>query len=292
MEITLEQAKAFEATVRLGTIQKAAQDLNKGHSGVLYLIKNLEEQSQIQLFDRSGYRNKLTPKGSVVLKYCQQLIRTQNSLIEVCQKMHEGWEPSLKLIYDGVIDFNIIANALNKLNSQEVPTELKVLSAYLDEVETVFEKERADLMLTVLPIHRKDIVSFKLKPIKMILVAGALHRLSTFKNKKASYEDLHLHTCIKIKKADFPIGLSTESLDISSTFLVNDFSTKKTALLKGLGYGWMPDYLIEEELRLGTLMVVKTEIENTHFLQPRLFHPPEKSLGKTSWQLIEELKQN
>ena len=39
MEITLEQAKVFDAVARAKTVQKAALELHRGHSAVLYSWK-------------------------------------------------------------------------------------------------------------------------------------------------------------------------------------------------------------------------------------------------------------
>ena len=72
MEITIDQAKALDAVARRGTLQKAAQELRKGHSAVMYLLKGLESQLNLQLFDRKGYRNQLSPEGEIVLKHCRR----------------------------------------------------------------------------------------------------------------------------------------------------------------------------------------------------------------------------
>lgn len=287
MNITLDQACALDAVARLGTIQKAAKSLHKGHSAVMYLIKSLEEQTQINLFDRSGYRNQMTLEGEIVLKYCRQLILTRSELEQVCLKLRSGYEPSLKLIYDGVVDFNIIGNALLKLNESHVPTEVKVLAAYLHEVETKFEEEKADIMVTILPIKQPDISSIKLTPIRMLLVAHQTHALAhKYKLKKISLSDLRKHTFIKITGTSRELGFSTEPLEFASSFSVNDFSTKKQAILKGLGYGWLPEYLLKAELKAKSVQILKTEIDNEHFLSPRLYHRKEEAIGKTTKQLL------
>lgn len=293
MNITIDQAIAFDAVVKLGTIQKAAKSLHKGHSAVMYLIKSLEDQTKLNLFDRSGYRNQITLEGEIVLKYCRQFIATRSELEQVCMKLKNGWEPSLKLIYDGVIDFNIIGDALFKLNESQVPTEIKVLAAYLDEVETKFVEEKANMMVTILPIKQPDISSIKLKPIRMLLVAHQEHGLIyKSKNKKISLMDLKKHTFIKITGTSGQLGFSTEQLEFESSFSVNDFATKKQAVLKGLGYGWLPEYLLEKELKNKSIQILKTEIDNEQFLSPRLYHRKEEIIGKTTKQLLNYFREN
>lgn len=290
MDLTIEQARVFEAVSRLGTLQRAATELHKAHSAILYSLKSLEEQTGVQLFDRSGYRNKLSQEGEVVLKFCRQLLATRSELIEVCHKIKEGWEPSLKLIYDGVVDFNQIGDALSKLHQLKIPTEIKILSAHLNEVELLYNEENANLMVTILPLQKLQIPSIKLKPIRLHLVAHAKHPLGRTSTKNLANNDLNQHTFIRIKTAPGQIGLGTEQMQFDSYFYVNDFATKKAAILKKLGFGWLPDYMIIDELRKKSLCLLKTEFNNIHTVYPRLYHRKEDSVGKASLELIKFFK--
>ncbi|MCB0415347.1 MAG: LysR family transcriptional regulator, partial [Bdellovibrionales bacterium] len=269
MDITLEQARAFEAVARLGTIKSAAQSLNKGHSAVLYLLKNLEEQTGLSLFDRSGYRNRLSPEGQVVLKFCRQILSFVSDLNIACQHMKDEWEPTVKLVYDGVIDFNMIINAFQILQ-QHSPTEIKIISAYLNEVTDRFEKEKADFMFTVLPIHPKGMLSIDLPPVIMKLVSHNQHPLITKKN-RITAALLRDHAYIRVRDTSGLIKLSTDNIDFRSSFLVNDFITKKQAILKRLGFGWLPEYMIEKEIAKGTLKILQTDISNSYEFKPKLF---------------------
>ena len=289
MDITIEQARAFQSIVKHGTIQKAATSLNKAHSAVMYLVKSLEKQLEIELFDRSGYRNKITEEGELILKYCEQLLRAQENIKHVCLKIKEGWEPSLKLVYDGVIDFNIICDALLKLNEAEVPTELTVLSSHLDEVENTFSLSNADIMVTVLPIKQSKLASVPMRSIKMYLVAHKSHQLSLYKKDIIRKSDLRKHTLIKIAGSSYKLGLSTEELG-TSTFLVNDFNAKKQALIRGLGYGWMPEYMIKDEINRGELKKVRTQIPNESIILPQLYYKDEELLGNTTQELLNYLR--
>ena len=45
---------------------------------------------------------------------------------------------------------------------------------------------------------------------------------------------------------------------------VNDFSTKKTLIMSGIGWGRLPDYMIKEELQSGGLIAVGLEDFDTY----------------------------
>ncbi len=291
MNITLDQAKAFLSVVEDGTIQKAAKSLNKGHSAIVYLIKSLEEQLQIPLFDRSGYRNEITEEGEVVVRYCRKLMQVQSELGLACENLKRGWEPRIKLIYDGVIDFNWIADALYQTSRNQTTTDIQVISAFLNEVESKFNGENADLMVTILPIKQPQLHFTKLKPIKMFFVVHKDHILAN-KRGKVSVDELTDFTYIKVRSTPKEIPLSTEQIEMKSSFVVNDFTTKKLAIIKKIGFGWLPEYLIKKELQNKTLVKLKTEIENQHTLFPHLYHRKEELMGKTAKFLVKTLKSN
>lgn len=286
MNITLDQARAFESVARHGTIQKAAHDLHKGHSAIVYLIRTLEEQTGIRLFDRTGYRNRVTLQGEIILRYCQQLLATTQELEIMCKNLTGGWEPSLKIIYDGVIDFNVIGDALFMLSGMKAPTEVKVLAAHLNDVKRRFEDEKADLMMTILPIHQAGVNEHKMKPLRLLLVASREHVLGKKVRKKLTLKDLNNHTYIKIRETTGLVGLSTENFSFESSFFVNDFYTKKLAILKRLGFGWLPEYLIKDELKSRELTLLSGVFSSGHEVHPRLYYRSEALLGKAIKEVL------
>ncbi|WLR95212.1 LysR substrate-binding domain-containing protein [Shinella zoogloeoides] len=63
----LNPLRAFEATVRRGSVSAAARELNVTHGAVSHQIRALEEALDTPLFERGGKRLKLTPQGALLL---------------------------------------------------------------------------------------------------------------------------------------------------------------------------------------------------------------------------------
>lgn len=47
-----------------------------------------------------------------------------------------------------------------------------------------------------------------------------------------------------------------------------DFHAKKDAIVAGLGFGWLPDWLIERELQRGQLSPLKLPQGSVHVFEP------------------------
>ena len=116
MHVTLDQARALDALAREGTLQKAAAQLHKGHTAILYALTSLEEQTALALLDRSGYRLKLTPAGQSVLAHCRALLATERELIDACERMKTGWEPSVRLVVDGLCSIDPVLRWMKELS--------------------------------------------------------------------------------------------------------------------------------------------------------------------------------
>ena len=63
----LKPLRAFEATVRAGSVTAAAAELNVTHSAISHQIKTLETALGYKLFERGAKRLKLTSEGALLL---------------------------------------------------------------------------------------------------------------------------------------------------------------------------------------------------------------------------------
>ena len=105
----------------------------------------------------------------------------------------------------------------------------------------------------------------------MALVAAAEHPLGSLEVASLSELQRHLELTVhdsresrRFEDAHFFGG--------GSVFWLSDFYTKRQALLMGLGYGWMPEYLIAEDLSDDRLRVVPYTGGGRYRFIPRLVH--------------------
>lgn len=279
MQITLQQAKCLDALAREGTFQAAAAALHRGHTAVLQAIRALEVEVDLALLDRRSYRTKLTPAGERVLAECRKLLAAERELEAACHEMKSGWEPSLKIVFDGIHPYEPILAVVARLVRENVPTRIAVRAEFLDGVEAAFVRDEADLMISVLPPSKVELEATALPSIGATLVAHRSHVLAKGKGRHASAE-LARHVLLTVRGSDPRLVLPTAGLEARSTVHLNDFATKKAAILAGVGYGWLPDYLARAELASGVLRPVRWEGESTHAFEPRLYRSRDARLGR------------
>lgn len=279
MEITLEQARALDAVARLGSFTNAATHLHKGHTGVIYLLRTLEEKLNCKLLDRANYRTQLTQAGKLIWIECQKMLLAERHLLNVCTEITSGWEPFLNVVIDGLIPVAEGIKVLACLEKRKIPTRVSIFTEFLSGVEQKFIREKGDLMISVITPQEIMLESVTLPPLHALLVAHVNHPLGKAK-KPVSEEELEQYVLLTVRGSDERLNLSTAALDRCSTVHLNDFYAKKVAIMDGLGYGWLPDYMIKKELKAKELKVVRWEKTSEHTHYPRLYHRGEKNLGR------------
>lgn len=269
MNVTLDQARTLDAFAREGTLQSAAKRLHKGHPAVLYALKHLEAQTGLSLFDRSGYRTRLTGAGEEVLKHCRAMLEAERALEVSCAVLKSGWEPVLRVVFDAIVPLTPFLSLVREVRAARAPTRTLLSVDSLSGVAQRFEAEDAQLMVTVLPVDASP--SLEVHPLPKLrarLVAHRAHPLARMK--KVTRDSLAEHVLLTVRGSDPRLHLVTAELDTQSTVHLSDFHAKKDAIVEGLGFGWLPDWLIERELKRGELIPLKLPQGSVHVFEPRV----------------------
>jgi len=268
MKITLEQARTLVAVVDAGSYAKAAKAIGKGHSAVIYTLKSFESALGVDIFDRNGYRSKLTSLGRQVHERCQRLLEAARDVELAAENRAVGWEPVLKVVFDGLLPVVPFLKAAEQIRI-EAGNETRVFlySEYLGDVEKRFKEVEAQVMVSIvraestLP-HMEDLPS-----LNALLVAHRSHPLAK-KGRALRAADLMTHPFLVVRGSERMSELSTSKLIHGSTFHLGDFHAKKYALLRGMGYGWMPVSLIRNELKSGQLVALRWGDKSRHQFHP------------------------
>lgn len=279
MRIDVDTFKVLQVLVEEGSFAKAAERLHKAQSAVSYQVKKLEQHLGVKLFCRDQYRAELTPEGEVILAEGQKLLQYLANIEHLASRFSEGWEPKLEIIIDGALPMKPIMRALKRISQLQLPTKVQLNMEFLGGVQDRFERDNADLMLVkdyrTGPSYRPQ----PLPQITSVLVVSADHPLA--KEQSLSLFELQRHLELTIEDSS-PDKHYRDELQFGGdkVFYLSGFMMKKNALMMGLGFGWMPDFLIEEELSRGELVEVDFSGGSRYRFTPQLVSTMERPLGR------------
>jgi DNA-binding transcriptional LysR family regulator len=277
MKPDLDALAALDAVVRHGGFARAAEHLHKVQSAVSYQVGKLENQLGLRLLDRDGYRVRLTPAGEAILSEGRRLLAMAEHIESMAAQFTTGWEPRLLLIVDGILPLDRTLSALKTLADERAPTRIQVKVEFLRGVQFRFEKDHADLMLVKDYEAHPHLQAEALAEIECILCVAPSHPLAA--QSAVTLADLHEHVELSIQDSSDQ-GDDRHMFGGERVFYMSGFVAKKRALQMGLGFGWMPAYLVTEDLASGALLELPFDGGSRYWFTPQLVHRTSQPLGR------------
>ncbi|NUO74737.1 MAG: LysR family transcriptional regulator [Lysobacter sp.] len=289
-EFTLHDLQCFDAVVRAGGFQAAANVLHRSHPAVFAAVAKLERQLGLSLLDRSGYRVRPTEAGLSLHRRAQSLLRELDGLRTHAEQLAMGEESELHIVIGDLCPRPQALGLLGRFFAQCPGTRLHLhFEAVTGPWERLFDGE-ADLIL-----HRVDkgdprLEWLDLGKVAMVPVVGA-DLLPTPLPRALTPERMRAYTqCVMRDTARHTPARDYFVIEGAPQCTVGDQLMKKEIILQNLGWGHMPRFLIEDELRDGRLR----SIAGRHFpgrveelVVARRRDRPQGPVAQRLWQYLE-----
>lgn len=288
MDLHLDGLEALETIVRTGSFTAAARELHKAQSAISYAIRQLENSLGVEVFDRSGHRAVLTEEGRLVLEEGRNLLASARRIQSLSAQIQEGWEARLQVVVDGILPMRPVMRVLKQMADEEIPTQIQVKVEFLGGVQYRFEQEQADLMLVNDFEPDDTLIASPLPEVSVVLVASPDHPLAARDAEDPwTRRELQSFVELSIHDSSDSAGKDPTMFGGSRVFFLSDFASKRDALRMGLGFGWAPLYLIEEDLEEGRLIEVEYERGSRYSFVPLMVHRGDRAPGAAGRRFME-----
>ena len=98
--LTFDQLRVLTAVAETGSFSAAGRKLSRAQSAVSYAIANLEGVLGIELFDRSGWRPRLTDAGRALVADAVVVLEATDALKARAKGLGEGLEAEISMVFD------------------------------------------------------------------------------------------------------------------------------------------------------------------------------------------------
>jgi len=287
MKIDIECFAIFECIVSEGSFAKAAQRLNRAQSNISYQISKLESQLGVDLFDRSQYKAELTPAGRAILVESRRLLAQASHIEHLAESYHAGWETHLMVVIDGALDMRPVMRVMRQIAAKQIPTKIVLKVEYLRGVQKRFFSDEASLMVVKDFEALPSLVSTPLPSVNNFLSVAASHPLASMT--QVTREQLLAHVELSVNdSSDLNYSNLAHQFGGDRIFYFSSFADKKQAVMMGLGFGWLPHFLIEQELADKRIVKVDFIGGNHYPFTPKLVYSDERPLGRAG-RLLQSL---
>ncbi|HCF5810751.1 TPA: LysR family transcriptional regulator [Pseudomonas aeruginosa] len=255
-DFTLHDLQCFDAVVDAGGFQAAAQRLHRSHPAVFAAVARLERQLGLVLLERGGYRVGLTAAGRSFHQRAQTLLYELEGLRGHAAHLAQGEESELRVVLGDLCPPRPALALLAGFFGSQPQTRLQLLFETVSgPLERLLDGE-ADLIL-----HRVDKSDPRLEWLDLCrvglvpVIAPGL--LGDPPPRPVRPEQLRpFAQCVMRDSARHSPPTDYFMLAGARQCSVPDQRTKKEVILQGLGWGHLPDFLIDEELADGRLLAL------------------------------------
>jgi DNA-binding transcriptional LysR family regulator len=255
--MTLDQLQVLQNIIQSGSFRAASQNLHRAQSAVSYAVRTLEDELGFPLFDRTQYRPSLTAQGRAFLQKVEELLAQLSELEQTARFLKLGYEPEVRISVSGLWPMHRLAEVLSEFKKKFPQTEIKIFHDVLS-ADQMLLKGRVDLAFAEI-FQNALLESRQVFTVKMIPLCSPDSGLAGLKG-KAGLADLKKYTQIILRSTSDNDHRSAQIFNPSNTISVGDFLSKKELMLAGLGWGFMPEHLVKEEIRQKKLVHTHSEV--------------------------------
>lgn len=290
--MTLEQLKMLVKVAELGSLKGASESLFKSQPAISQGIKQLEAQLGLQLFSRQGYRLLLTENGKQIYQHALRFVNEAKQIKQLATFLIAGNEATVTIAIEASYDLKRILPVLEMIRNEFPHTQVILKQEYISGAIEAVKSEQADLALTAIDnmaylsgdYEANTLYQGYLNNVASPILLARHPEISSVEELKDEYQ-------IVVQDS----GQSSQGVNFSvqtgqRCWYVNDFSTKKTLIMSGIGWGRLPDYMIEKELNSKELIAVKLKDFDTSItLNYQVIKLKSRILGPVATKLWESM---
>ena len=251
-----EVIRLIDAIHRSGSMAAAARLLGVVPSALTYRVRQVEDALDVLLFDRSSRQAKLTAAGHELLREGNRLLLEFDAIANRVKRVATGWEPQLTLAVDTVISRITVLELCEAFFALAPPTRLKIREEALSGTLEALTSGQADLAIGIPlePAADKSVQSRPLGSLHFVYVVAPHHPLATAPEPVPDAL-LMLHRAVAVADSvQRGSGVTSGLLGGQDIFTVPGMQEKLDAQLRGLGGGFLPEYLARPHIAAGRLV--------------------------------------
>jgi DNA-binding transcriptional LysR family regulator len=291
MNLTLSQLLCFDAVATEGSFQAAAEKMCRSQPSIFAAVKNLEGQLGLTLLDRSGYRVELTETGRSLHERSRALLRELQALKNHATQLGMGEESELTIVIGDLCPLPQTLGLLRRFFDDCPGTRLHLhFEALSGPWERLFDGD-ADMVLHHIDksdarFEFVDLFRVRLVPV----VAPGFLRIPI--SRSVTPEQMRDYVqCVIRDTARHSPPRDYFLVEGARTWTVADQLMKRELILQKMGWGHMPKYLVEQDLRRKRLIDISGRYlkgAQADIVAARRRSAPHGPIAKRLWNYVQD----
>ncbi|MEK4426877.1 LysR family transcriptional regulator [Solibacillus sp. FSL K6-1523] len=263
--MNLHRLHCFVTVVEEGSVSKAAKVLKMSQPPLSMLIRKLEEELNVTLFERYKKRLLVTETGQLLYERAKELLSSSENIVKEITEHSEGVKGIVRIGTSTSANITIIPSVIEEINKQSLNITLDVREGKYTDILRELRNNEIDIGLVRNTYQPEDIEIIKLLKEPLLLALPPDHHL--LQKSTIELNDL--------RNEKFLMQRTTQGQNISDFILeachMSDFTpnivywgtTSLPILLmvrKGVGISFVPQSFLQlqEEMKLPPMVKVSS----------------------------------
>jgi len=287
-KVSLDQWRALLAVIDAGGYAKAAEMLNKSQSAVSYAIQQLETALGVAVFELQGRRAVPTPAGDLLYRRARLLLEQADRLEKAAANLSAKIEPLVRLAVDLIVPPERILCCLETFAADFPDTRVEIFESVLSGTEEALLQRQVDIAIgaRVPP----GFLGEYLMPVTLRGVSSPEHPLQHL-GRTITYEDLRQHRQIIVRDSGLYRRHTEGWQEAEQRWTVSHTKTSLEAVRRGLGYAWIPEGYVLDDLAAGRLSLIDVESGAERVTSTYLTYADKDLAGPATRRLAQILKE-
>ena len=147
MNLTTRQMRAFRYVARTQNFTRAAELAHMTQAGLSILVREMERQLGVRLFDRTTRAVQLTPAGKRLAPVIERVLVELDGVTEEISSLGETVRQTLRIAATPLVSSDLLPHLLAVFRLKQPHVKISLQDARLEEVERAILDEEADLGL-------------------------------------------------------------------------------------------------------------------------------------------------
>ena len=288
--MTYDQLTAFLAVADDGGFGAASATLHKSQPAVSKLVRNLEEDLGVTLFDRGQYRATLSDAGRLFRERAAAVVEQTEALRTFGRQLGGRIEPVVRLAVEAVTPVAPILAILRTVQERFPAVRLELSTESLSGAADALRGDRAEVAVaTTLGTGLTKLERVHFRTVRILPVAHRDHPLATC-GTPIPPALLRAHPQIVLRdSANDPASPSLNVLEDGVRWSVTDVTAKRDVILAGMGWGGLPEHVVADALAsriLVRLEVPEFEVRTMELFAMRRRDRPHGVVAQALWEAL------
>lgn len=243
--LSLRQLRAFWLVSQEGSMTRAAARMHLTISALSMLVRTLEEELGVRLFERTTRRVELTEAGRQFLPTVRDVFFALDSGLQTLRETKRRKSERLSVATSPLMAASLLPSVIASFHEQYPHVIVSLIDTPVDQVVVMVREGKADFGICTADVAATDLISQVLYTDTLVLACSVDHPLA--ERREVSWTDLTEQNLILLTEGSGLRRLTDQTLGqltlrLKPAFEVANVQTAVGLVAAGLGVSVLPTY--------------------------------------------------